>query len=199
MIPIPQYPLYSAQMTLESGTLVPYYLDEEKGWAVDAETLLESIKKARNEGTIIRALVAINPGNPTGQVLKRECLETMVKICYEENIMLVADQVYQENIYKEGLKFVSMKKVMHDLGDPYWSNVELISMHSVSKGLLGECGLRGGYAECVNFSTRAKEMMYKLKSINLCSNTIGQIATGLMCDEPIRGRESDETMDLYEA
>jgi aspartate/methionine/tyrosine aminotransferase len=92
-----------------------------------------------------------------------------------------------------------MKKVMHDLGDPYWSNVELISMHSVSKGLLGECGLRGGYAECVNFSPKAKEMMYKLKSINLCSNTIGQIATGLMCDEPIRGVVSDECMDLYES
>lgn len=92
-----------------------------------------------------------------------------------------------------------MKKIMYDLGEPYWSSVELISMHSVSKGLLGECGLRGGYAECINFSKRAKEMMYKLKSINLCSNTIGQIATGLMCDEPIRGRESDACLDLYEA
>jgi aspartate/methionine/tyrosine aminotransferase len=78
-------------MTLEQGTLVPYYLDEEKGWAVDSETLVASIKKAREEGTIVRALVAINPGNPTGQVLKRECLENMIKICYEENIMLVAD------------------------------------------------------------------------------------------------------------
>ena len=78
-------------MTLESGTLVPYYLDEEKGWSIDPATLISTIKKARSEGTIIRALVAINPGNPTGQVLKRECLEDMVKICYEENIMLVAD------------------------------------------------------------------------------------------------------------
>jgi aspartate/methionine/tyrosine aminotransferase len=78
-------------MTLEQGTLVPYYLDEEKGWAVDSETLVASIKKAREEGTIVRALVVINPGNPTGQVLKRECLENMIKICYEENIMLVAD------------------------------------------------------------------------------------------------------------
>jgi len=39
MIPIPQYPLYSAQMTLEKGTLIPYYLDEEKGWSLDAEEL----------------------------------------------------------------------------------------------------------------------------------------------------------------
>lgn len=91
MIPIPQYPLYSAQMTLESGTLVPYYLDEESGWTIDSASLVATIKKARSEGTIVRALVAINPGNPTGQVLKRECLENMVKICYEENIMLVAD------------------------------------------------------------------------------------------------------------
>jgi aspartate/methionine/tyrosine aminotransferase len=160
-------------MTLESGTLVPYYLNESEGWSAKGDEIIKSIKEARDAGTVIRAMVVINPGNPTGQVLKRSDLEDIVKICYEENIMLVADQVYQENIYKEGLEFLSLKKVMYDLGEPYWSDVELISMHSVSKGLLGECGLRGGYAECVNFSDRAKAMMYKLKSINLCSNTIG--------------------------
>jgi len=54
---------------------------------------------------------------------------------------------------------------MHELGEPYRSEVELISMHSISKGLSGECGLRGGYTEVVNLSERAIEMMYKIKSI----------------------------------
>ncbi len=87
--------------------------------------------------------------------------------------MLMADEVYQSNIYKDGLEFTSLRRALHDMGEPYASEVELVSMHSVSKGLLGECGLRGGYFEVHNLSDRALEMLYKLKSINLCSNTIG--------------------------
>ena len=53
-------------MALERGTLVPYYLDEEAGWSLDAEKLTETINNARSHGTQIRAMVVINPGNPTG-------------------------------------------------------------------------------------------------------------------------------------
>ena len=59
------------------------------------------------------------------------------------------------------------------MGDPYNSNVELLSLNSVSKGLLGECGLRGGYLEAYNLDGYVEEILYKLKSIELCSNTIG--------------------------
>ena len=83
------------------------------------------------------------------------------------------------------------------MGDPYKDSVELVSFHSISKGLMGECGLRGGYMETVNFDPFATEMLYKLKSVELCSNTIGQVATHLMVDPPRRGRESDECVDLY--
>lgn len=102
----------------------------------------------------------------------------------------MADEVYQTNVYKDDVKFISMRNVLHELGEPYRSEVELISMHSISKGLLGECGFRGGYTEIVNLPKRAKEMMYKLKSINLVANSIGQIACGLMCDPPRQGIES---------
>lgn len=59
------------------------------------------------------------------------------------------------------------------MGQPFSNNVELISLNSVSKGLFGECGLRGGYMETHNLDKFAEEMLYKLKSIELCSNTIG--------------------------
>lgn len=62
------------------------------------------------------------------------------------------------------------------MGEPYRDDLELISLHSVSKGLMGECGLRGGYMEAHNFDVYASDMFYKLKSIDLCSNTVGQIA-----------------------
>ena len=110
----------------------------------------------------------------------------------------MADEVYQTNIYSEDKKFVSMRKVLYEMGEPYKSEVELMSMNSISKGLLGECGLRGGYIEMTNLSRRAEQMMFKLKSIELCSNTVGQFACALAVDPPHLGRESEETVALYE-
>lgn len=63
---------------------------------------------------------------------------------------------------------------MHDLGKPY-DTLELVSLHSTSKGFLGECGLRGGYMELDNFDPYALEQILKLRSITLCPNTIGQL------------------------
>lgn len=103
----------------------------------------------------------------------REDLCEVVRLCHEKNIMILADEVYQENIYKEGKKFVSMRKILHEMGEPFSSELELVSMNSISKGLLGECGFRGGYLEMYNFSHRAEDLMYKLKSIELCANTVG--------------------------
>ena len=105
--------------------------------------------------------------------MSREDLEEIIKLCHEENIMILADEVYQQNVYKPGKEFVSMRRVLHELGEPYSHEVELVSMNSVSKGVLGECGLRGGYMETHNLSNRAEQILYKLKSIELCSNTIG--------------------------
>ena len=88
--------------------------------------------------------------------MSREDLENIVRMCHEENIMILADEVYQENIYKEGREFISMRRVMHEMGEPYSNEVELISTNSTSKGMLGECGLRGGYMETYNLSNRAE-------------------------------------------
>lgn len=57
MVPIPQYPLYSASIELYGGTLVPYYLDEENGWALNVSELQRSLKSAREQGVNVRALV----------------------------------------------------------------------------------------------------------------------------------------------
>lgn len=98
----------------------------------------------------------------------------------------MADEVYQNNIYTD-TPFISVRKVLAEMGAPYSTNVELVSMHSTSKGRLGECGLRGGYMETVNLDGFVEKMLYKLKSIELCSNTIGQLATYLMTTPPKKG------------
>ena len=197
MVPIPQYPLYSALLTLDGGTMVKYYLDESKEWGVDAEEIQNRIAAAKDLGINLRGMVVINPGNPTGQVLKRQDIEDIIKICYENEIVIIADEVYQANIYSEEKPFISFRKVLAELGEPYRDNVELISLHSVSKGLMGECGLRGGYFESHNFDKYANDMIYKLKSIELCSNTIGQVAAQLMVDPPTEQTVSSECMQTY--
>uniref|UniRef100_A0A804MHB6 protein-serine/threonine phosphatase n=1 Tax=Zea mays TaxID=4577 RepID=A0A804MHB6_MAIZE len=67
LCPIPQYPLYSASIALHGGSLVPYFLDEETGWALEVDELKKQLEEARSKGISVRALVVINPGNPIGQ------------------------------------------------------------------------------------------------------------------------------------
>ena len=86
----------------------------------------------------------------------REDLQAIIRICHENNIMVLADEVYQENVYAEGKEFLSLRRVLHEMGEPYASELEMISMNSVSKGMLGECGFRGGYMETHNLSNRAE-------------------------------------------
>ena len=107
-------------------------------------------------------------------------------------MVILADEVYQDNIYTQDAPFISIRKVLAEMGDPFSRSVELISMHSTSKGLMGECGLRGGYMETLNLDPYVEKILYKLKSIELCSNTVGQLATYLMVTPPKAGVESDE-------
>jgi alanine transaminase len=193
LTPIPQYPLYSATLTLYGGSLAPYYLDESKSWSLGLEELESSIKKARDNGKTVRAIVVINPGNPTGQVLSLENQKQIVEFCKKEKLILLADEVYQDNIYAEGKEFNSFKKVLRSMG-PDYNDVQLISFMSTSKGFYGECGRRGGYMELVGFDDDVNSLINKIASVNLCSNTAGQILMSLVMDPPKAG---DVSYDLY--
>ncbi|GAB4818926.1 hypothetical protein N2152v2_005972 [Parachlorella kessleri] len=192
LVPIPQYPLYSASIQLYGGQLLPYNLKEDKGWGLDLEETRRTVQEARSRGVNVRGLVFINPGNPTGQCLTYEDLRELVKFAHEEKVVLMADEVYQPNVYQDEKPFVSAKKVMHDMGEPYASGVELASFHTVSKGFLGECGLRGGYVEFSNFHPGTVEELYKIASVNLSPNTVGQATMALMVNPPKPGDESYE-------
>lgn len=192
LVPIPQYPLYSASIQLYGGTLVPYMLDEAQNWGMNMKNLKETVSTARKQGKAVRGLVFINPGNPTGQCLSYDNLKDLVKFACDEGIVLMADEVYQENVYQDERPFVSARKVMMDLGAPYSTNTELISFHTVSKGTGGECGLRGGYVEFTNIHPGAIEEMYKICSINLSPNTTGQIAMSCLVNPPKQGDASYE-------
>lgn len=152
MIPIPQYPLYSASVALNGGTIVPYYLDEDKGWQLSIDEAETSFDQAKKKGLKPRAIVVINPGNPTGAVLNADTIQKIIKFAVNNKLIIIADEVYRENIYKDGIKFLSFRKVLHEMGSKYDSACELVTLNSISKGFLGECGLRGGYMELHNLS-----------------------------------------------
>jgi len=188
MVPIPQYPLYSATIHRCGGVQINYYPDENEGWILTRNTLEDSYLKAKNNGVNIRAIVVINPGNPTGSVLNKSCVDEVVDFASEKGLAIIADEVYQDNTY--GSKF-------HSFAQAVWNrpHVPLFSLHSVSKGFYGECGHRGGYLEVRNspkmVSTKQSliEILFRQASVNLCSNTIGQVLVYLMVTPP--SEESD--------
>jgi len=188
MIPIPQYPLYSASLAEYHMDQVGYYLVEERNWALDLEEL-EKAYSAAKETSDIKAIVVINPGNPTGQVLSRENIEMVIKFAAEKGLFIFADEVYQHNVYAEGCKFHSFKKVMMEMGEPY-SKMEVASFMTCSKGYMGECGIRGGYAEVVNMDTDVMAMLQKSISAKLCPTVIGQACMDAVVNPPREGDPS---------
>ncbi|XP_062605975.1 alanine aminotransferase 1-like, partial [Saccostrea cucullata] len=118
LIPVPQYPLYSATLTEFNAYPIPYYLDEENHWGLDVKELKRAINEAKSN-CVPRAICVINPGNPTGQVLTRQNIEDVIKFAKQEKLMILADEVYQHNIWGTGCQFFSFKKVLSEMGPEY--------------------------------------------------------------------------------
>ena len=196
LIPIPQYPLYTATLALVNATPVPYYLNESTAWSTDAEHIRAEIAKAKTSGTDLKCLVVINPGNPTGATLTEAGIEEVIALAAEEGLVIMADEVYQTNVYSG--EFHSFKKVLRNMqkaSPGVYDDVELVSFHSVSKGMVGECGHRGGYFELVGFEPDVQAQIYKLVSIGLCPPVIGQCLVELMVNPP---PPSSPSYELYQ-
>ncbi|KAJ7236887.1 alanine aminotransferase [Mycena haematopus] len=187
LIPIPQYPLYTAALAQHHGRPISYLLDESSGWSTDPASIEAALADAKAEGTKAKALVVINPGNPTGALLKYSTMVELVHLCEKHSLVLLADEVYQNNLHDaERHPFTSFKKVVRDLG----SSVPLVSFHSISKGVSGECGRRGGYLELTNIGPDVRALIYKLVSVGLCPPIGGQIGVDSMVRPPKEGEPS---------
>ena len=188
LIPTPQYPLYSATIRKCGGSQVSYFPDEDADWALDRSMLDDALARAKGEGIDLKAIVVINPGNPTGAILDRRSIEEVIGFAAEHGLIILADEVYQENLY--GGTFVSFARALGKRRLP------LMSMHSTSKGFYGECGHRGGYLEVRNApavqgsDVDFTAVLFKQASVSLCSNTVGQILTYLLASPPAEGSEA---------
>lgn len=175
---------------------VPYYLDEAKHWATDVKSVQESLDEAQAAGTDVKAICVINPGNPTGASLSYDDVKATIALAAKESLVIIADEVYQTNVFIG--KFHSFKSVLRDMQreEPgKYDEVELCSLHSVSKGVVGECGHRGGYFELCGFDPEVVEQIYKFISITLCAPVIGQALVELMVNPPKSGEPSFETYE----
>lgn len=97
LIPMPDYPLWTAMTSLSGGTPVHYLCDEEQGWNPDLEDIRSKITPKT------KAIVIINPNNPTGAVYSREVLEGLVQIAREHELLLLSDEIYDRILYDDAV------------------------------------------------------------------------------------------------
>ncbi|KAJ0058739.1 hypothetical protein NL108_000402, partial [Boleophthalmus pectinirostris] len=192
LTPLPSHCVSIMSVVGLGGVSVPYHLSEEQGWEVQVEELNRVLEAAKQEYDPV-ALYVINPGNPSGHVQSRKSIQDVIRFASEKRLFLLADEVYQDCIYKDNIEFVSYKRVLAEMGPPFSNTVELASFHSASKGFLGECGLRGGYVELVNLDPAVMKHVFTIFSKDNAP-TPGQIALSVMASPPQPG---DPSYPLY--
>ena len=209
MIPVPQYPLYSAAITCLGGNIVPYYLNEETSWSLDMNDVRKNYEEQTSKGIDIRAIIVINPGNPTGSVLDEDCMMELMKFISEKGIVLLADEVYQVNIYDKRKEFKSFRYIADKFKSLYPNSPSprLVSFHSSSKGVFGECGQRGGYLSFSGFGELSDKFRNLLKCFagpSICPNIIGQCVVSTMVAPPNSNTETgrldaEQKKDIYDS
>lgn len=163
LVPAPDYPLWTAAATLAGGTARHYLCDEENEWLPN----LEDIESKINANT--RAIVVINPNNPTGALYPKETLEGIIDIARHHGLVIFADEIYDKVLY-DGNEHISMASLAED--------VLFVTFNGLSKNYRA-CGYRAGWMIVSGDKAHAEEYMEGLNmlaSMRLCSNVAGQLA-----------------------
>jgi alanine-synthesizing transaminase len=163
LIPAPDYPLYTAAVALSGGTPVHYVCDEQAGWMPD----IADMKKKITPNT--KAIVVINPNNPTGALYPDSVLKEIVEVARQHQLVVFADEIYDKTLY-DGETHTSIASLADD--------VLFVSFNGLSKNYRS-CGYRAGWMVVSGEKRHAKdyiEGLNMLASMRLCSNTPGQLA-----------------------
>ncbi|PSB77624.1 aminotransferase [Photobacterium damselae subsp. damselae] len=157
LVPSPDYPLWTAAVSLSGGTPVHYICDEESDWYPD----LDDIKKKITPQT--KGIVLINPNNPTGAVYSRDFLLEVVEIARQHNLIIFADEIYDKILY-DGAQHTSIAPLAED--------IFCITFNGLSKSYR-VCGFRAGWMVLSGPRQKAKgyiEGLDMLASMRLCAN-----------------------------
>ena len=163
LIPAPDYPLWTASVALSGGRPVHYRCDEAAGWMPDLEDMASKI------GPRTRALVVINPNNPTGALYPTEVLERIVALARRHGLIVFADEIYDKVLY-DGNTHTAIASLADD--------VLFLTFNGLSKNYRS-CGYRAGWMVVSGEKRHAGdyiEGLNMLASMRLCSNTPGQLA-----------------------
>ncbi len=163
LVPSPDYPLWTAAVSLSGGIPVHYHCDEAAEWYPD----LDDIRSKVTSNT--KAIVVINPNNPTGALYPKEILEGILQIAREHGLIVFADEIYDKVLY-DGNTHISLASLADD--------VLCITMNGLSKNYRA-CGYRAGWMVVSGDKRHAKdyiEGLNMLASMRLCANVPGQMA-----------------------
>ena len=163
LVPMPDYPLWTAAVSLSGGMPVHYVCDEANEWYPD----LNDIRSKITSNT--KAIVVINPNNPTGALYPKEILEGILQIAREHGLIVFADEIYDKVLF-DGNKHTSIASLADD--------VLCITMNGLSKNYRA-CGYRAGWMIVSGDKRHAKdyiEGLNMLASMRLCANVPGQMA-----------------------
>ena len=163
LVPAPDYPLWTAAVSLSGGTPIHYLCDEEKEWAPDLEDLRRKITSRT------KAIVVINPNNPTGAIYSKEILLELTEIAREHGLILFADEIYDKMLYDQE-KHISLASLSTD--------VVIITFNGLSKNYRS-CGYRAGWMIVSGDKEMVRdyiEGLNMLSSMRLCANVPGQYA-----------------------
>ena len=176
LIPAPDYPLWTACATLAGGNVVHYICDEESDWNPD----LEDIERKITDKT--KAIVVINPNNPTGAVYPKEILEGIVKIAREHQLIIFSDEIY-DRLLMDGYEHISIASLCPDLFCVTFSG--LSKSHMIAGFRIGWMILSGNKDIAKDYIEGIK----MLSSMRLCSNVPAQsiVQTALGGYQSVKG------------
>ncbi len=163
LIPAPDYPLYTAVVSLSGGTPVHYMCDEQSDWLPDVADIRAKVTDRT------KAIVVINPNNPTGALYPPELLLDVLQVAREHELIVLADEIYDKTLY-DGNTHTSMAALADD--------VLILTFNGLSKNYRS-CGYRAGWMVVSGEKRHAQdyvEGLTMLSSMRLCSNTPGQLA-----------------------
>lgn len=161
LLPSPDYPLWTACVTLAGGTPVHYICDEQAEWYPD----IDDIKKKVSPRT--KAIVIINPNNPTGALYPRELLEEIVEIARQNNLIIFSDEIY-DRLVMDGLEHISIASMAPDLFCVTFSG--LSKSHMIAGYRIGWMILSGNKALARDYILG----LNMLSNMRMCSNVPAQ-------------------------
>jgi alanine-synthesizing transaminase len=163
LLPAPDYPLWTAAVSLSGGTPVHYVCDEDNGWMPNIEDIRSKITKNT------KGIVVINPNNPTGALYSDELLMQIVELARKHGLIIFADEVYDKVLY-DGVKHTPIASLSED--------VLTLTFNSLSKSYRS-CGYRAGWLVVSGDKKPAAdyiEGLNMLSNMRLCANVPGQWA-----------------------